>query len=257
MRRLRSGRRRASARLARRDSPTTASTRIRSHDRNPRRKFLAQTAALAAAPLLASVGNPQAPARKLGVALCGLGSLSTNQIAPALLKTRNCRLAGIVTGTPAKAAEWQKKYGLPASSVYNYETMQQMAKNKDIDIVYVVTPNALHLPHTLAAAAAGKHVFCEKPLEISVERCQQMVDACKKAGELLGVGYRCQFEPNNLECVRLAREKVLGDVKIIDANFGFAIGDPTQWRLKRDARRRRRAHGRGHLLPADHAHAHR
>ena len=61
-----------------------------------------------------------------------------------------------------------------------------------------------------------------------------MVDACKKAGKLLGVGYRCQFEPNNLECVRLAREKVLGDVKIIDANFGFAIGDPTQWRLKRD-----------------------
>ena len=74
---------------------------------------------------------------------------------------------------------------------------------------------------------------------------------------MLGVGYRCQFEPNNLECVRLAREKVLGDVKIIDANFGFAIGDPNQWRLKRDAGRRRRAHGRRHLLPADHAHAHR
>jgi predicted dehydrogenase len=48
------------------------------------------------------------------------------------------------------------------------------------------------------------------------------------------VGYRCQFEPNHLECVRLAKEKVLGDVKVIDANFGFAMGDPTQWRLKRD-----------------------
>ena len=220
-----------------------------------RRQFLAQTAALAAAPLIAGVSNGQTPARKLGVALCGLGSLSTNQIAPALLKTRNCRLAGIVTGTPSKAAEWQKKYALPASSVYSYDTMHEMAKNKDIDIVYVVTPNALHLPHTLAAAAAGKHVFCEKPLEISVERCQQMIDACKKAGVMLGVGYRCQFEPNHLECVRLARDKVLGDVRIIDANFGFAIGDPTQWRLKRDARRRRRAHGRRHLLPADHADA--
>jgi predicted dehydrogenase len=199
-----------------------------------RRKFLAQTAALAAAPLIAGVSNGQAPARKLGVALCGLGSLSTNQIAPALLKTRNCRLAGIVTGTPSKAAEWQKKYALPASSVYSYDTMHEMAKNKDIDIVYVVTPNALHLPHTLAAAAAGKHVFCEKPLEISVERCQQMLDACKNAGVMLGVAYRCQFEANNLECVRLARDKVFGDVKIIDANFGFTIGDPSQWRLKRD-----------------------
>src|SRR5262245_33435984 len=123
---------------------------------NARRRFLAQTAALAASPLIASVTSGQAPARKLGVAICGRGSLSTNRIAPALQKTRNCRLAGIVSGTPSKAAEWQKKYNLPASSVYTYDTMHEMAKNKDIDIVYVVTPNSLHLRDTLAAAAAGK-----------------------------------------------------------------------------------------------------
>jgi len=144
---------------------------------NPRRQFLTQSVALAATPLLAGVGASalgQTPARKLGVALCGLGSLSTNQIAPALLKTRNCKLSGIVTGTPSKAAEWKQKYGLPEKSIYDYKSMHRMADNKDIDIVYVVTPNALHLEHALAAAAAGKHVFCEKPMEISVERCQQM-----------------------------------------------------------------------------------
>jgi predicted dehydrogenase len=198
-----------------------------------RRQFLSRTAALAALPLLNSVGRAQTPSRKLGVALCGLGSLSTNQIAPALAKTRNCRLAGIVTGTPSKAEDWKKKYDLPDKAVYNYQNMAEMASNPDIDIVYVVTPNALHMDHTLAAAAAGKHVFCEKPLEISVDRAQRMVDACKKAGKMLGVGYRSQFDPNHLECVRLAREKVLGDVKIIDANFGFVIGDPKQWRLNR------------------------
>ncbi len=201
---------------------------------NARRRFLAQTAALAAAPWIAGVSSGQAPARKLGVALCGLGSLATNQIAPALQKTANCRLAGIITGSPTKAADWQKKYNLPSKSVYSYDNMHQIAKNKDIDIVYVVTPNSLHLRDALVAAAAGKHVFCEKPMEISVERCQQMIDACNKAGVMLGVGYRCQFEPNHLECVRLAREKVLGELKIIDANFGFAAGDPKQWRLRRD-----------------------
>ena len=201
---------------------------------NSRRSFLVRSAALAAVPLLSESVYGQAPARKLGVAICGLGNLSANQIAPALLKTRNCRLAGIVTGTPAKAEQWQKKYGLTAKNTYTYDTMSEMAKNKDIDIVYVVTPNALHLPHSLAAAAAGKHVFCEKPLEINTERCQQILDACKKSGVMLGVGYRLQYEPNNLECVRLAREKVLGDVKVIDANFGFAIGDPAQWRLRRE-----------------------
>jgi hypothetical protein len=88
----------------------------------PRRQFLTSSAALAAAPLLASLAGDarsQAPARKLGVALCGLGSLSTNQIAPALQQTRNCRLAGIVTGTPSKAEEWKKKYGLADKSVYD------------------------------------------------------------------------------------------------------------------------------------------
>jgi predicted dehydrogenase len=100
-------------------------------------------------------------------------------------------------------------------------------------VVYVVTPNGLHADHTIAAAKAGKHVLCEKPMEISVQRCQSMIDACKAAGKQLAIGYRLHFEPNNLECVRLAREKVLGSLQFIEAGFGFAIGDPTQWRLKK------------------------
>ena len=58
-----------------------------------------------------------------------------------------------------------------------------MADNKDIDVVYVVTPNALHARDTLKAARAGKHVLCEKPMEVSTERCQQMIDEVKKAGD--------------------------------------------------------------------------
>ncbi|HET7809236.1 MAG TPA: Gfo/Idh/MocA family oxidoreductase [Steroidobacteraceae bacterium] len=204
---------------------------------NPRRQFLASSAALAAAPLFtgaASSAFGESPQKKLGVALVGLGRLSTYQIAPALQKTRNCRLAAIVTGTPSKAAEWKAKYNIPDKNIYDYKSMDRMKNNKDIDIVYVVTPNALHLEHALAAANAGKHVYCEKPMEISVDRCQQMIDGVKKAGKMLGVGYRCQFDPNHLECVRLAKEKVLGDVKAINANFGFAIGAPSEWRLKRD-----------------------
>jgi predicted dehydrogenase len=170
--------------------------------------------------------------KKLGFALCGLGSLSTNQIAPALQKTRNCRLAGIITGTPAKAEKWKAQHNIPDKNIYNYETMNRLAENPDIDVVYVVTPNALHAEHTIKAAKAGKHVLSEKPMEVSVEKCQQMIDACKVASRKLAVGYRCQFEPHHLECMRLAREKVFGDIKIIEAGFGFRIGDPTQWRLK-------------------------
>ena len=169
--------------------------------------------------------------KKLGFALVGLGSLATNQIAPALAKTTNCRLAGIVTGTPAKAARWKAQYNLPDRSIYDYSTMARMAANPDIDVVYVVTPNALHAEHAIAAANAGKHVFCEKPMEVSTAKCQAMIAECKKAGKQLGVAYRCRFEPHHMECERLAKEKVMGGVRMIEASFGFPIGDPKQWRL--------------------------
>jgi predicted dehydrogenase len=193
-----------------------------------------QTAMIAAAAPLAGAGAlAQTPKKKLGIALCGLGSLSTNQIAPALQKTQHCELKAVVSGDRQKAKQWQTKYNIPDRSVYSYDTIEKMADNPDIDIVYVVTPNAIHLENTLAAAKAGKHVFCEKPLEISVDRCQRMIDACKKAERQLGVAYRCQFEPHHLECMRIAREKELGTIKIIESAFGFPIGDPDQWRLKK------------------------
>jgi predicted dehydrogenase len=201
-----------------------------------RRDFLrASTLAAASVPFISPWTSRAAePDKKLGFALVGLGSLSTHQIAPALLKTKYCRLAGIVTGTPAKADRWKRQYNIPDKNIYNYDTMDQMADNPDIDVVYVVTPNALHADGTIKAAKAGKHVLCEKPMEVSVAKCEQMIAACKQAGRQLAIGYRLHFEPNNLECVRLARSKMWGDLKMIDANFGFLIGDPTQWRLKKD-----------------------
>jgi predicted dehydrogenase len=203
-----------------------------------RRDFI-KTTSLAAASLpfisaLSLRAQDAAPPRKIGFALVGLGSLSTHQIAPALQKTKFCKLTGIVTGTPAKAERWKAQYNIPDKNIYNYETMEQMRDNPDIDIVYVVTPNSLHADHTIKAARAGKHVLCEKPMEVSAAKCQQMIDECKKAGKQLAIGYRLHFDPNHLECVRLAREKVFGNVKIIQAGFGFSMGDPTQWRLKRD-----------------------
>ena len=201
-----------------------------------RRRFIAQAAAVAAAPFISTTVTralAAASRKRLGFALCGLGGLSTQQIAPALQKTANCRLAGIITDTPDKAAKWKSEYNIPDKSVYTYDTMHRMADNPDIDVVYIVTPNAMHLDNAVAAAKAGKHVFCEKPMEISVERCQKMIDALKAANRMLGVAYRCQFEPHHLECIRLAHEKVFGSVKVIDAYFGFN-SPPGVWRLKRE-----------------------
>jgi predicted dehydrogenase len=201
-----------------------------------RRRFL-RTAAVGAVgfPFINSVIGRAADAepRKLGFALVGLGGLSNQQLGPALKLTKYCRLAGIVTGTPSKIPVWTKRYNIPDKNVYNYETMHQLADNPDIDVVYIVTPNGLHAEHSIKGAQAGKHVFCEKPFETSVEKCQQIIDACKQANRKLAVGYRCQYDPNHLECRRLAMEKVFGKIKHIEAGFSRGIS-PGEWRLKKD-----------------------
>lgn len=205
-----------------------------------RRKFL-QTISLGlsttviASTLPSLIANAKKPyQKKIGIALVGLGSYAKNQLAIALEKTDNCYLAGIVTGTPSKADEWSKKYIIPQKNIYNYQNFDQIANNKDIDIVYVVLPNSMHHEFVIRAAKAGKHVMCEKPMSVSVKEAEEMIAACKKAGVQLGIGYRLHFEPFNLEAKRIGQQKVLGDVRFLQTNFGFTIGDPAQWRLKKD-----------------------
>ncbi len=170
---------------------------------------------------------------KLGIALVGLGGYAGGQLAPALQQTEDCYLAGIVTGTPSKIDTWKNKYNIADKNVYNYQTFDSIKDNPDIDIVYVVLPNSMHSEYVIRAAKAGKHVITEKPMAITVEECDQMIAACKDAGKMLSVGYRLHFEPYNLEMVRLGTKKVYGNIKKMSAGFGFPIGDPTQWRLKK------------------------
>src|SRR5688572_18671575 len=125
---------------------------------------------------------------RLGVALVGLGYYSTDLLAPALQETKNCYLAGIVTGTPAKEEIWKKKYNIPDKNIYNYSNFDQIANNPDIDVVYVVLPPSMHKEYVVRAAKAGKHVWCEKPMAISVEECEAMIAACKQNKRSLAIG---------------------------------------------------------------------
>jgi predicted dehydrogenase len=169
---------------------------------------------------------------KLGVAVVGLGKLSTEQIFPAFRKAKHCRLTALVSGTPSKLKQWGEKFKIPEESRYSYENFDEIADNPDVDFVYVVLPNAMHAEYTIRAARAGKHVLCEKPMEVSVRKCEQMIAECRRAKRQLAIAYRLQFEPHHLEMMKMARAEKFGPVKLIEASFGFRIGDPNQWRLK-------------------------
>lgn len=198
-----------------------------------RRQFITQTT-LAASALLTNEARAWLPQdRKLGIALVGLGNYATFQLAPALQQTQLCRLAGIVTGTPEKAEKWSKQYNIPSKNIYNYQTFDQIRDNPDIDIVYVVLPNAMHAEYSIRAAQAGKHVICEKPMALNVRECEDIINACKKANVKLSVGYRLYFEPHHLEMRRLGTQKIYGGVKLIESSLGFSMADPKIWRLNK------------------------
>ncbi len=198
-----------------------------------RRDFLRTASLGAGAALLTPRLTAQSAPRKLGVALVGLGNYATLQLAPALQETEFCRLAGIVTGTPAKAETWAKQYNLPPQNVYNYQNFDSIKNNPDIDVVYVVLPNSLHAEYTLRAARAGKHVICEKPMALNPAEAEGMIRGCREAGVKLSVGYRLYFEPHHLEVRRLGTEKVYGAVKMLETSLGFSMADPKVWRLNK------------------------
>jgi len=168
----------------------------------------------------------------LRVAIMGLGSYGT-RVAEAMQSCKRAKLVGVISGTPSKIETWKGKYNIPDKNCYNYENYDAIKNNPDIDVVYVITPNALHHDAVIRVAKAGKHAICEKPMSINATQGQEMVDACKAANVKLLVGYRMHFEPHTLEVIRMRKASEFGKILFFQGLSGFIIGDPTQWRLNK------------------------
>lgn len=208
---------------------------------NSRRDFLQKISTAFAIPLLPAFDTAsdnlfsdasyyQGPV--LRVAIMGLGSYGT-RVAEAMQSSKMAKLVGVISGTPSKIKDWQTKFGIPEKNCYNYENFDAIKNNKDIDAVYIITPNALHKDQAIRVANAGKHVICEKPMSINAADGKLMVDACKNANVKLLIGYRMHFEPKTLEIIRMRKAGEFGKVLFFQGLCGFRIGDPTQWRLNK------------------------
>src|SRR6478609_789104 len=209
-------------------------------NKTSRRAFITQTGITAAGisimPKLipvAHVDKTKYTGKKLNVALVGLGRYAAI-LADGLQASAYCKLAGVVTGHPEKGEAWKKQYNLADKNIYNYSNFDSIDHNPDIDVVYIVLPPSIHKEYTIRAAKAGKHVICEKPMAISVQECEEMIAACKKAKKMLSIGYRLHFEPHNQEMMRLGQQQVYGKLQHIDTFNGFKYnGDPKAWRLNK------------------------
>ena len=177
---------------------------------------------------------PLPPAQRVGFAVVGLGDFALNQILPSFASCHKSKLVAVVSGDANKANRIAAQYGLAPGSVYDYRNFDAIKNNPAVRVVYVITPNSLHRPFVERAARAGKNVMCEKPFATNSADCIAMINVCRAANVKLMVAYRAQYEPYNLEAIRICRSGELGKMVAISTDHGRPIvpSKPAdQWRL--------------------------
>ncbi|MGI9605763.1 MAG: Gfo/Idh/MocA family protein, partial [Acidimicrobiales bacterium] len=125
------------------------------------------------------------PAAPLGFGIIGIGDIVDTTIAPSILAEPNAALVAAVSRDHARADAFGAKFG----AEFVTTDYAAMLARPDVDAVFIATPNALHAGEAIAAAKAGKHVFCDKPLATSVAEAQAVVEACDDAEVTLGLNF--------------------------------------------------------------------
>lgn len=159
-------------------------------------------------------------------AIVGLGDIAQEDMMPGVKHTGNSEITALVTSDPAKARELGKKYGVEAT--FNYEQFDIAISSGKFDAIYLATPNWRHAEFIIPALKAGIHVLAEKPLEISTERCREILDAEKASSAKLMVGYRLHFEPATLDTIAKVRSGELGDVHLFASTFTQLVAQDNQ-----------------------------
>ena len=153
-------------------------------------------------------------------AVVGLGHIAQVAVLPAFAHARrNSRLAALVSNDPTKLKTLSRKYQIRGTFSYaDYD-----ACLAQVDAVYISLPNSMHAEYAVRAAAAGVHVLCEKPMAVTAEECERMIDACRENKVKLMIAYRLHFEEINLQVVDLVRRGRIGEPKFFNSSFSFAV----------------------------------
>lgn len=165
-----------------------------------------------------------------GWGLIGTGRIADDRILPGINAVEGNKLVAVVSRDPARAKAYAEKFG----AEHAYTSYDEMLGNPDITAVAIHTPNALHPEQTIAAARAGKHVFCDKPIALTVAEAEKMVEECKRAGVKLGVNFHNRFLPAFNETKQIIASGEIGDVVLIEleASPGARPGGTlSSWRV--------------------------
>jgi predicted dehydrogenase len=154
---------------------------------------------------------------KIQIGLIGCGGIANQKHMPSLKRLSNlCDMVAFCDIIPERAQAAAEQYGAEGAAVYT--DYRELLKDKDIDLVHVLTPNVAHSQITVDAFEAGKHVMCEKPMSHSSAEAQRMIDAWKKSGKKFTIGYQNRFRQDSQTLKAAVDAGALGDIYFAKAH---------------------------------------
>ena len=147
---------------------------------------------------------------KIRIGIIGCGGIANGKHMPSLKKVKECEMVAFCDLIEEKAVKAAKDFGTPDAKVYT--DYKELLEDKTIDVVHVCTPNRSHSFITVDALEAGKHVMCEKPMAINSAEAKKMVDAAKRTGKMLTIGYQNRQRNDTRYLKMEADQGTFGDI---------------------------------------------
>ena len=161
--------------------------------------------------------------------ILGPGFIATHAIIPAIQEVSNSRILAVASNNEERSREVALRFGIERF----YSDYQALLDDPHVDVVYIALPNHLHREWTTRAAAARKHVLCEKPIAMNAAECNEMITACQQANVLLMEAVMYRFHPRMLYLKQMLLARELGDVRFLHAAFSFNFNAPGNYRAYR------------------------
>jgi predicted dehydrogenase len=160
----------------------------------------------------------------------GTARIAMEKVVPAMQKSAHCRIVAIASRDLARAEAAAKALGIPRAHG-SYEALLQ---DPEIEAVYNPLPNHLHVPLSIAAAEAGKHVLCEKPIALSAKEARLLLAARDRTGKLIQEAFMVRCHPQWLRARELVRSGAIGTLRVVQGSFSYMNRDPANVRNQAD-----------------------
>ena len=168
---------------------------------------------------------------KISWGVLSTAAIGVNKVIPAMQQGERCRIDGLASRDGEKAKSVAASLGITKS----YGSYEAMLADPDIDAIYNPLPNHLHVPWTIKALQAGKHVLCEKPIGLDTAEAQTLIDAAARYPQLKVMeAFMYRFHPQWLRAKELIDEGAIGTLKTVQTFFSYFNDDPDNIRNMAD-----------------------